>query len=588
MTPEAVLQALRDLFGGEAYRVDAQNPDAWHARCPVCAARPESLGRRPLRITAAAAGRRVTLRCDQGCSPGDVEDALGLAPKSGGGREREWPTPAGPDARHGLAGEITRTIEPHSEGDPMAILAQLLVAIGNAMGRGPGFMVEADFHSTVLYALIVGESSRGRKGTSWSRPRALLTRADPEWARDRHAEGLSSGEGLVSYVRDEVLHREPDKNSSGEWNEVVTDPGVEDKRLLVQEGEFAQALRSMQRTGNTLSPILRNLWDHGRAGAMTKTTQTRTNGAHVSVIGHIVFDELRRELAQTDTANGFANRFLFVCARRSKELPDGGDLSDEQLAPLAEALGERLAFARRVTVMKRNPEARELWHAVYGRLTESRPGLLGAVTSRSEAQVMRLAVIYALLDGSAAVRPEHLAAGLALWDYCDRSAAYIFGDSLGDPIADEILEALRAARPGGMTRGELRDHFKRDAKKTERIDSALRRLAEAGRARMEREPTGGRPAERWRAVDRIDRIDQSPITGTLPLDRTDQSPPNSNGTVDLWSIPSIPSMPAAPESSLADELVDVLLVEFPGSSWMTDEEWTAFEASHDVATYDLP
>ena len=48
-----------------------------------------------------------------------------------------WPEPMQETAFHGLAGEIVREIEPHSEADPAAILAQFLAGVGNAVGRAP-------------------------------------------------------------------------------------------------------------------------------------------------------------------------------------------------------------------------------------------------------------------------------------------------------------------------------------------------------------------------------------------------------------------------------------------------------------------
>ena len=56
--------------------------------------------------------------------------------------------------------------------------------------------------------------------------------------------------------------------------------------------------------------------------------------------------------------------------------------------------------------------------------------------------------------------PCHLRAALACWAYAERSARFIFGDTLGDPVADEILRALRQ-QPAGMTRNEIRDLFDR-------------------------------------------------------------------------------------------------------------------------------
>jgi hypothetical protein len=121
------------------------------------------------------------------------------------------------------------------------------------------------------------------------------------------------------------------------------------------------------------------------------------------------------------------------------------------------------------------------------------------VVARGEAQVIRLALIYALLDAQNKIDAPHLKAAIAVWDYCDTSAAYIFGDSLGDPIADEILRGLRHAGPAGMTRTAIRDLFGRN-RSGDRIGVALAALMTNGRARMETRMTAGRPAEIWFAV----------------------------------------------------------------------------------------
>ena len=73
------------------------------------------------------------------------------------------------------------------------------------------------------------------------------------------------------------------------------------------------------------------------------------------------------------------------------------------------------------------------------------------MTARAEAQVMRLACLYAVEDMSYVVGLAHLQAALEVWRYCFESAAYIFGDSLGDPMADEILRALRTAGSDGLS-----------------------------------------------------------------------------------------------------------------------------------------
>jgi len=410
-----------------------------------------------------------------------------------------WPDPPAEAAFHGLAGEIVRTIEPHSEADPAALLVSLLVLFGNACGRGPGFRVEGDFHPTNLFGVVVGETAKGRKGTSAGRVRRVFEVADPEWADERIAGGLASGEGLIYNVRDPESKQVPDKKNgkaNGEYVEQVVDAGVEDKRLLVFEGEFAQVLKVMGREGNTLSPVIRDLWDRGDVRTLTKNSPVRATGAHVSILAHVTADELRRGLKGTEVANGFANRFLFVCARRSKLLPEGGMLGDDELRPLIDRLRDALRFAGVQGKLERSSEARTLWANVYGELSEGRPGLLGAATSRAEAQVGRLAVLYALLDHAGEVRAEHLRAALALWDYCHRSAAYVFGAALGDPLADELLERLRRAGSKGLSRTEIRDALGRHRPGDE-IDRALAQLEGLKLAQHEDVTTGGRPAERW-------------------------------------------------------------------------------------------
>jgi hypothetical protein len=250
----------------------------------------------------------------------------------------------------------------------------------------------------------------------------------------------------------------------------------------------------MDRQGNTLSTAIRAAWDNGTLRIMTKNSPATATDAHISIVGHITKDELLRYLNQTESCNGLGNRFLWVCVRRSKLLPEGGNLTDEMLQPIADRVACVLAFARGQDEIRRDPGARELWAAIYPKLSEGRPGLLGAITGRSEAQAMRLALVYALLDGSSVIREKHLLAGLGAWDYCLSSAKYIFGNAVGDPVADGILRALES-RPDGMPRTEISALFGRH-QSHERITQAIGMLQENNRIRLEVERTPGRNAER--------------------------------------------------------------------------------------------
>jgi hypothetical protein len=254
----------------------------------------------------------------------------------------------------------------------------------------------------------------------------------------------------------------------------------------------------MAREGNTLSPRVREAWDSGNLQTLPKHNAERATGAHISIIGHITDIELQRHLTETEAGNGFANRFIWICCRRSKELPHGG--GDVDLEPLVDRLQKAIAFANGCKApMRRDEEADATWCQVYGPLSAGKPGMLGAVISRAEAQVLRLSVIYALLDCSPVVHKVHLLAALALWDYAEDSARYIFGDRLGDPIADTILDALRGAGADGLDREDIYNLLGRH-QKAARVTLALEQLLATGLITVTKLPSdGGRPRTMFHA-----------------------------------------------------------------------------------------
>lgn len=318
---------------------------------------------------------------------------------------------------------------------------------------------------------------------------SVVGAVDEHWDYERRQSGLSTGEGLINAVRDPFI-----SGFDEEGEQKVIDEGVQDKRLLVVEEELARVLRVMARMGNTLSSTLRGAFDEGRLSTMTKNSPQKATNAHISLIGHITIEELRRELSETDLANGFANRFLWLCATRSKSLPDGGTFERVDTAPIVRRLRDATTFARESGNLEisRDEEARELWHSVYDDLTRDVPGLLGSVTARGEALTMRLALVYAILDSSPAITRQHLEAALEVWRYCYDSAAFIFGDRTGDHVADRIWDEVQ--QRGELGRSDAYDLFHGHERRN-RITGAISVLVGLGRLEVVKVETGGRPSE---------------------------------------------------------------------------------------------
>src|SRR5204862_2402688 len=113
-------------------------------------------------------------------------------------------TPKLPDsALYGVIGDLVRRIEPHTEAHPAALVIQFLTGLGSIFGRSPYFLADSAKHHANLFAVVVGQSSRSRKGTSWNHIRRILANVDPEWAKSRVMGGVGSGEGIIFELKDE-------------------------------------------------------------------------------------------------------------------------------------------------------------------------------------------------------------------------------------------------------------------------------------------------------------------------------------------------------------------------------------------------
>jgi hypothetical protein len=404
--------------------------------------------------------------------------------------EEPWPV-MGAAAFHGPAGEIVQRIAPLIEADPVAILAQLLTAFGNLIGRDSFVQIGPTRHHARLFITLAGRTAVDRKGTALGYVRCIMERVDRHW---RSHSGLTSGEGLVHAVRDPIYGF----NKKGEPK--LRDAGVEDKRLLVAEPEFSAVLVVMQRQFNTLSPKLRQAWDGDTLQGLGKTSPETATEPHISLITHITTEEYCNLLDRISMANGFANRFCTFLIRRTNVIPLPDPLDDELVDEFAEILraAMREAGFREIQL---NDEAKRLWDKLYrNELTVPQPGLFGHLVARAAPHVIRLSLIYALLDGAAVITLAHIKAGMAVWRYCEASTRLIFGDMLGDPIADELLKVLRQCAPAGMTRTEISHLFYNNYTR-ERIGKALALLLKHGKARFTRQRgTRGAPTETWFAV----------------------------------------------------------------------------------------
>jgi hypothetical protein len=407
--------------------------------------------------------------------------------------DQDFPTPMDSQAFYGIVGEIIKIIEPEAESCREAILSQFLVAFGNIIGRGPHKIQSAPHHLNE-FCVLTGVTSFGRKGTAWYAIENLLGCLDQSWLADRIRDGFPSGESIIHAIRDSRTIR----TKKGEIN----DSGVTDKRLLIVEEEFSQFLTTAARPGNTLSSMTRKAWDakmylHNEG----KTSPEKATGPHISLIGHVTRNELLRVIQAIENQNGFSNRILWIATYRREIIPEPRPINwkrDHQdivnrLTTIIGTFG-----SREKTELQWSKDGSAAWARFYRSSKDSGTGILGSIMARSMAHVLRLTMIYTILDRSTLMERKHLDAAIAFWEYCVRSARWIFRENTGNKLADRIFWKLRR-RPAGLTREEIvTDVCSKNYSKTV-IDQALSELATADLAFMvhERTETAKKPTQRW-------------------------------------------------------------------------------------------
>lgn len=427
--------------------------------------------------------------------------------------ERAWPV-LEPEALYGLLGEIAREAAERSEADPAMIYGTAATRFGIAAGRGAYHYIGEKAHHARLYIAGVGKTSQGRKGTSEVVTSRIFEKAEAQLASGMYGpigrDGtralaiergpLSSGEGIIHAIRDpkwEAPKKKGKKNDAPAGLELV-DPGVEDKRLLVIEEEFATALRANERTGNILSAVLRMGWDGATMSPLIKTNRDKASNPHVGVIGHITEPELHSLIGSVALSNGFANRFLWLCTRRSKLMPEPGRIPDDTVDALADRLADAIAWAHEhQREIAFTDDASAMWADAYPWLTrEDRPGASDDVCGRLAPYARRIALLNAISDKSPAIEPRHLSAALAFVRYAEASAIYLFGGTSRDASSAARQKIMDALAAGPLTQDGVRDLFDRHMRAAD-LAALLDDMQASGLITCTEERTKGRPRKLW-------------------------------------------------------------------------------------------
>ena len=407
------------------------------------------------------------------------------------------------DAYYGVLGEIAARHRDQIPLNLVAFYAMLLPAIGSLIGRRAVITVSRDCHYANLFTAIVCGTGKG-KGTCWNIVEHLLKEIDPDSPKRFHRDAASA-QGLIGLVRDASTRMERGKE--------VKDEGVPDKRCLLIFEEMDTLFVSMNRQGSTLAPVWNMAYDGKTLENNTRQGQEKATNPHVSAVCQITEGSLKKAVDVVSrglgVSNGLFNRFITVRAQRdpSRKLPRGGEMPD--VSDLAEKIRDSLnslGATNDAMTVSWHPSTYAAWDAFVDAVDGDHPFLagLGGVEARLKPNTMRVAMIFAVMDGAQEIMPGHLKAAKSFCLQCIDSSRDLFGSSCKhgrpDRLRERVLEAMDH-QPKHLS--QFHEHLNKKGYKATDLHQVLSDLVAEGIAQKTSVRTGhGTSVSGWSMSDK--------------------------------------------------------------------------------------
>ncbi len=324
-------------------------------------------------------------------------------------------------ALHGILEEMVDAASANSEAVPSTVAIHILARFAATLGRSAYINIGDEQRHLRMNALIVGPTSKGRKGTSAAMPRRLFQLVEQKLMIPplRVLTALATGEGLIHQVRD------PFCNQDGE----IVDAGVSDKRLFCDVSEFAGVLAQARREAATISTVLRDAFDGVKLTIPTKTSFNEATDSHIVVLGSVPETEIVKTLTSTDITNGLANRFPMFYSVRTKSVPFPSPIDEGLMESFAAHIVKAIHHAWEVGEVRMTPDARDMWRIIYAQLEDrAHPPAVAALLARQSTYTLIFSALLTLLNRKREIGIEHLSAAFAWVEYWEATTLFVFSN----------------------------------------------------------------------------------------------------------------------------------------------------------------
>jgi hypothetical protein len=407
----------------------------------------------------------------------------------------------------GLAGDIVDHAYTHSEADSGGLMGHLLTGMSGIVGPNVRVKVGTGSHPVFVWTGLIGDSNDGRKGEVSSAIDPFLEFADKNFMDNNRMGKLSSGEGMIARIRDEVFKTDKEGVETLKC-------GTKDKRLFVEAGELVNIMINSA-MGN-LGGDLCDTWDGKNLYNPTREDPMVVTKPGVVISGHIPPLRFIKQAGMAWITSGTGNRFLYFFVNGSKLVPIAKTTPEwyAERERLGNLLGERLAKVRKLgeCTIDLDEEASAYYEThLYKKLRtvpKGMPTLASELLTRRAPHCLRVAAVYAIINGHKDITLEDLKAAEDVVDFSTATIAYLVSKyraftSSGELMGLKVLDALNEAGKVGLTRTHIGTNLLHTRVKPKDLDDLLEEL---GAVRVKRMGAGTKAVEYVYGPDFAPRI----------------------------------------------------------------------------------
>ena len=300
-----------------------------------------------------------------------------------------------------------------------------MTVVGMSLNRNVYVKLGLDRVYPNLWTMIVGQTGRARKSSTIKKGRDLLFRIAPDI---QILSSMATWEGLLL-----AMSRKEEE------------PDLKCEKTIVCMSEFDSLLkRSRNEAIAHLIPNLCDLYDcPDDAKNSTKGSPIVVKNPFLSIIAGIQPEILEKSFQAGDVNGGFAGRFIYVYDVSDKEIPF--PIWNKQTE--YNVLIQNLAYIKSKNCVEKEitmySAFRTIWDAFYHeyRTPNGDPALLLQLNDRMQNHVLKMAMIFAVLDGESEIKEYHLTDAINIGYWLMNNNRKLFG-MLGASDAEKLEQKI--------------------------------------------------------------------------------------------------------------------------------------------------